>query len=274
MNWIEEIVRVLKENDGEPMHYASIAERIVEDNQDITKTNAAPNQTVNLYLNKYSDLFEKVARGIYRLKNEINQAELDTREITAEEVEQERQKENKKLIIKAYGLHWERGNVDWKKSPTSLEILGAQSEAKIVNFATMRGVYILHYGQEIVYVGQAISEGGIGKRLRDHTRDRLANRWNKFSWFGLDSIDSDGKIMRSSSDDFQLSIQSIADVLEGMLLEILEPKSNRRGGNGFSGNDKSNDGDLELGEYSQVVDESIEKEHFRSMVNKYLSTKQ
>lgn len=100
------------------------------------------------------------------------------------------------------------------------------------------------------------------------------NRWDKFSWFGLDRIDSNGEIIRSSSDDFQLSIQSIADVLEGMLLEILEPRSNRRGGNGFSGNDKNNDGDLELGEYSQVVDEFIEKEHFRSMVNKYLSSKQ
>ena len=164
-------------------------------------------------------------------------------------------------------------HVDWKKL-NGLEILGAQSEAKNVNFATMRGVYILHYGQEIIYVGQAISNDGIGKRLRDHTRDRLANRWNKFSWFGLDSVDSDGRISKSSSEDFQLSIQSIADVLEGMLLEILEPKSNRRGGNGFSNNDKSNDGDLELGEYSQIVDESIEKEHFRSMVNKYLSTKQ
>ena len=273
MKWIEEIVRVLQENDGEPMHYASIAEIIVEKNQDITITNATPNQTVNLYLNKYQDLFERVARGIYRLKDEINQSELDSREITEEEVEQEKREGNKKLIIKAYGLHWERNNVNWKKS-SNLEILGAQSEAKNVNFATMRGVYILHYGQEIVYVGQAISDGGIGKRLRDHTRDRLANRWNKFSWFGLDRIDSNGEIIKSSGEDFQLSIQSIADVLEGMLLEILEPRSNRRGGNGFSGNDKNNDGDLELGEYSQVVDEFIEKEHFRSMVNKYLSTKQ
>ena len=74
MKWIEEIVRVLQENEGEPMHYASIAEIIVESNKDITKTNATPNQTVNLYLNKYQDLFERVARGIYRLKDEINQS--------------------------------------------------------------------------------------------------------------------------------------------------------------------------------------------------------
>ena len=98
MKWIDEIVRVLQENEGEPMHYASISEIIVESNKDITKTNATPNQTVNLYLNKYSDLFERVARGIYRLKNEIAQNELDNREITEEEVEQEKQEENKKLV--------------------------------------------------------------------------------------------------------------------------------------------------------------------------------
>ena len=144
MKWIEEIVRVLQENDREPMHYASIAELIVENNQDIIKTNATPNQTVNLYLNKYSDLFEKVARGVYRLKNDITKNELDKREITDEEVEREKRKENKRLIIKAYGLHWERSNVNWKRL-TNLEILGAQSEAKNVNFATMRGVYNNNY---------------------------------------------------------------------------------------------------------------------------------
>ena len=138
----------------------------------------------------------------------------------------------------------------------------------------MRGVYILHYGQEIVYVGQAVSDSGIGKRLRDHTKDRLSNRWDGFSWFGLDSVNTDGVIEKSKDADFQLSIQNIADVLEGILLEILEPKSNRRGGNGFSKGSKNDFGNIEIGEYSQVVDDSIEKENFRNMVNKYLSSKQ
>lgn len=272
MKWIEEIVKVLQDYDGEPMHYAEIAENVVINNPDITTTNATPNQTVNLYLNKYSDVFERVSRGVYRLKANATKKPLEGMVISADEAEQARQNENKRLIIKAYGVYWKRQNVDWKKG--DLNILGAQSEAKNVNFATMRGVYILHYGQEIVYVGQAVSDSGIGKRLKDHTKDRLSNRWDGFSWFGLDSVNTDGIIEKSKDTDFQLSIQNIADVLEGILLEILEPKSNRRGGNGFSKGSKNDFGDIEIGEYSQVVDDSIEKENFRNMVNKYLSSKQ
>lgn len=272
MKWIEEIIKVLKQNNGEAMHYATIAELVVENNPEITETNATPNQTVNQYLNNNSTLFEKVARGIYKLKDDSIQENVEYSEIPAEEIDKIRQEESRKLIVKAYGLHWKRNNVDWKK-PNDLKVLGAQSEAKNVNFAKMRGVYILHNEQEIVYVGQAISEEGIGKRLREHTKDRLANRWNTFSWFGLDSVNSNGEIIRSSVNDFQLSIQGIADVLEGILLEILEPRSNRRGGNGFAPNNKNDNGDLELGEYSQVIDDAVEKELFRHMVNKYLSTK-
>lgn len=271
MKWIEEIVKVFKQNDGEAMHYAIIAELVVNNNPEITQKNATPNQTVNLYLNKYSDLFERVSMGVYRLKESVNKKKLGDLEITDEEAEKDRRKGSQRLIIKAYGIHWKRKDVDWNKQ--DVKIWGSQSNAMNVNFATMRGVYVLHYGQDIIYVGQTTSNTGIGKRLRDHTRDRLSNRWDGFSWFGLDSVNSSGEIVYSQNSDFKLSIQNIADVLEGMLLEILEPKSNRRGANGFAKSNKNNEGAFEIGEYSQVVDESFEKEQFITLMAKYFPTK-
>ena len=39
---------------------------------------------------------------------------------------------------------------------------------------------------ELVYIGQAGGQGnGLFDRLTQHTTDRLAERWSRFSWFGL-----------------------------------------------------------------------------------------
>ena len=99
MKWIEEIIKVLKQNNGEAMHYATIAELVVENNPEITETNATPNQTVNQYLNNNSTLFEKVARGIYKLKDDSIQENVEYSEIPAEEIDKIRQEESRKLIV-------------------------------------------------------------------------------------------------------------------------------------------------------------------------------
>ena len=63
-----------------------------------------------------------------------------------------------------------------------------------IDFRTQAGIYVLYFGHERVYFGQA----GSGKqmlfnRLRTHRKDQLAGRWDKFSWFGLCGVLGSGK---------------------------------------------------------------------------------
>ncbi|WP_206678263.1 hypothetical protein, partial [Salmonella enterica] len=65
--------------------------------------------------------------------------------------------------------------------------------AKPVNFADRVGVYILYSGERVIYVGR-ITEPRLGPRLWDHMCDRLAGRWDRFSWFGVRTADDDGTL--------------------------------------------------------------------------------
>ncbi len=52
-------------------------------------------------------------------------------------------------------------------------------------FATSGGVYALYADYELVYVGQTgAGNQRLFRRLRDHKKDHLSERWNRFSWFG------------------------------------------------------------------------------------------
>jgi chlorite dismutase len=58
----------------------------------------------------------------------------------------------------------------------------------------LRNDYLLHDDRGIVYVGRANKgDGSIIKRLKSHTTDRLAGKWQKFSWFGFYPIDKNNK---------------------------------------------------------------------------------
>src|SRR5439155_10147535 len=99
-------------------------------------------------------------------------------------------------IIKAFGMFWRRDKVDWAIKPT---LRGQQQEgADSVNFADQIGVYLLHDGREVVYVGRT-AEKRLGTRLSEHTRDRLNGRWDRFSWFGLLEVTEEGKLAERQS---------------------------------------------------------------------------
>ena len=81
------------------------------------------------------------------------------------------------------------------------------------------------------YVGQAVKQP-ISKRLADHCRDRLNGRWDRFSWFGFYHIDETGKLIDNYSQN-NFSIENLANTLEALLVEGLEPRQNRKSGNEF-----------------------------------------
>lgn len=169
--------------------------------------------------------------------------DVDELEETQEAINIEIEKENKSKIIKIFGMFWDRTKINWADG----KMEGQQnSKSDPLDFTNVRGIYLLYDGREVVYVGQAL-DSSILKRLKDHTRDRLSGRWNRFSWFGIDGINPDGSIAKVE-DVFNVNLGDLINSLEGILIEGLEPRQNRKQGNKF--------GD----EYIQVIDYEIQKE--------------
>jgi len=236
LKWKEAIEKVLNE-EKKQLHYTEIAELIAE--RGYRKSlGATPQDTVSANLttdintNKEKSIFAKVDKGYYILRKFL--IETDGTSID----ESEPQIINDKIVVKdnhkivnAFGIYWNRNLVHWKSIP---DLLGIQQVgATEVNFKDQIGIYLLHDSRETVYVGQAI-EQPLGKRLKDHTSDRLAGRWDRFSWFGFYPVSEDAKLNLNVKFK-EFTIQNLGDILEAILIESIEPRQNRKQGNSFTG---------------------------------------
>jgi hypothetical protein len=94
-----------------------------------------------------------------------------------------------RVLIKNYGLFWAEKNVFWGVGNNAGTLLGVPAKnltAKKIDFREQSGVYVLYADYQMVYVGQAgAGNQKLFTRLKQHTRDALAGRWNQFSWFGI-----------------------------------------------------------------------------------------
>lgn len=244
--WREAITRVL-DDAATAMHYADIAEAIVEQGLR-KKVGATPASTVaaNLtteiqQLGEHS-AFVRVKVGEYMLRKHYDKE--DPAEASAgtglHTVEETLGKEAG--IIQAFGMYWRRNLVRWSNTP---KLLGQQSRgAETVDFSGQVGIYLLHDGRETVYVGRSIGRP-LGKRLFEHTYDRLNGRWDRFSWFGLLSVTESGELLTEPVSTKQ---DVLIATLEALLIEALEPPQNRKRGDEFR-----------AVEYLQVEDPSLQK---------------
>ena len=191
MTWIEAIVKVL-EDSNEPLHYTNIAEEIVR--KDLRKkVGATPARTVNGILTDSiksegdSSPFIKIMKGIYALRK---QGDSDGGSVLPNSLQKPMQEEPNPILT-SFGMFWRRINVEWKPTP---QLLGTQETGAIsVDFCEQRGLYLLYDGREVLYVGRA-TERPLGKRLYEHTKDRMSARWDRFSWFGILPVSEKGKI--------------------------------------------------------------------------------
>lgn len=141
-----------------------------------------------------------------------------------------------KEIVANMGLFWHRDKVLWRgdRRHGRSALLGRRKNAKtkgVVDFWDQTGVYALYADYKLVYVGQAglSDKSNIGKRLRTHTGNDLAGRWNMFSWFGLRKVGQGNKLGAR----FKLANTTqpiLANVLEGVVIEIAEPPMNSQRG--------------------------------------------
>ena len=254
MEWKEAILAVLKTS-SEPCHYAEIAEEVAK--RKLRRRNelgATPANTVAVTIGNSlrnegdKSPFVRATRGYYTLREAEPQA------VPSEEVS------NAIIspvsgIVNALGMFWEKSKVAWKIEP---KLLGRQQQdSKTIDFSKQIGVYLLHDAQGVVYVGRAIDQP-IGRRLQQHTVDRLNGRWDRFSWFGIYPVEEDGSL-RTDIDTSLLSLEVIVSTLEAILIEGLEPRQNRRRGDAF-----------QPIEFLQFEDPSIEEKRAQSMLSDLL----
>ena len=182
LTWRKAIEKVLSEAPG-AMHYKDITEKIIQDGLR-SSLGATPSATVYAQLhypikNEGSECpFQKIGPGLFIWKAKAGIAH--NSDLTTQEPEEEQEVQYE--IISSFGMFWRRDAIEWMATP---KILGMQQiGAQPVDFNRQVGIYLLYDGREVIYVGRA-TDRPLGRRLYEHTADRLSTRWDRFSWFGL-----------------------------------------------------------------------------------------
>lgn len=247
-SWKEAIKKVLAES-STPLHYTEISEQILSRGYYETD-GATPAATVNAQLassikhDGEKSPFIRVGKGIFALKNSpaAEVAPATPQKQKKSEALAESDVESSESIIHSFGMYWQRDLVVWRNDP---KMYGKQQAlSKPVDFGKQKGIYILYDHHTVVYVGRSIDRP-LGKRLFEHTVDRLGSRWNRFSWFGLLDVTQEGSLRETA---LNTSLAALVATLEALLIEALEPPQNRKRGDDFSAIEYIQDIDPELKE--------------------------
>ncbi len=246
----EAIKKVLGDSDT-PLHYAEISEQVLSRGYYATD-GATPAATVGAQIassikhDGEKSPFIRVGKGIFALKNSQVAAITPTSTPTSKQKKAETLAETDAAfsdsIIHSFGMYWQRDLVVWRNDP---KMFGKQQAlSKPVNFGKQKGIYIIYDHHTVAYIGRSIDRP-LGKRLFEHTVDRLGSRWNRFSWFGLLDVTQEGDLREIA---LNTSLDGLVATLEALLIEALEPPQNRKRGDDFSAIEYIQDIDPELKE--------------------------
>jgi hypothetical protein len=142
------------------------------------------------------------------------------------------------MLIRNYGLFWNREKVYWGRPNSAGNLLGKRVHHKTqvaVDFRNQAGVYILYDDRfKIVYVGQTGSkEQKLFNRLKQHTQSHLSERWKLFSWFGMYAVSNyqlEYEKNSSKSNTPTTSITIALNHIEAVLIASTEPPLNLKRG--------------------------------------------
>src|SRR5687767_10164467 len=144
----------------------------------------------------------------------------------------------------------------WSGSPRQSYLACRRSVPHLSTFYRQLGIYLLYDGREVIYVGRS-TDRPLGRRLFEHTIDRMSARWDRFSWFGLLPVSEAGHL-GTLPEKYQAA--TIIPALEAILIEALEPRQNRKRGD-----------DLAAVEYIQRLDPEIEKKRIKATLDAALN---
>lgn len=253
LTWRKAINKILGAS-STPLHYKEIAEKIISDGlrQNLGATPAATvNAQISSSIKNHGDTspYVRVAKGTFALRKDAKTANQPEPKLTPEVTESEEDEEQYD-IVSSFGMFWGRDAVEWGASP---KLLGMQQIGSTpVDFNKQLGIYLLYDGREVIYVGRT-TDRPLGRRLFEHTIDRMSARWDRFSWFGLLPVSDTGRL-GSLPPTFDAA--KLIPALEAILIEALEPRQNRKRGD-----------DLAAVEYIQKPDPEIEKKRVKATLD-------
>jgi hypothetical protein len=95
-----------------------------------------------------------------------------------------------------------------------------------------RGIYVLYDDSySIIYVGQAgRGSQNLFSRLKQHRKDHLAERWSRFSWFGIVPVTDEWELDDDDEIEFDTDLPSVLNHIEAILLATAEPPLNLQRG--------------------------------------------
>lgn len=259
LTWRKAIDKVLAAS-PEAMHYKEITEQIIADGLR-TNMGATPAATVNAQIatsikhDGEKSPYLRIGKGMFALReNGIITGKTKKSAPAQTPAQKSEEEEAQYAIVSSFGMFWRREAVEWIGSP---KLLGMQQiGATPVDFCKQLGVYLLYDGREVIYVGRA-TDRPLGRRLYEHTMDRMSARWNRFSWFGLLPV-SDAGHLGKLPENYEAT--QMIPALEAILIEALEPRQNRKRGD-----------DLAAVEYLQKEDEGIKKKLVKDTLETALS---
>lgn len=137
-----------------------------------------------------------------------------------------------RLLIQCFGLFWKWEDVFIGRGlGRQGELLGFPRGGKRkdpIDFADQRGIYVLYSDYQVIYVGQTGAQG-LMRRLAQHRRDHLAERWDRFSWYGTRWITKPGRLSALKSNTHP-PLAVVLDQIEALLISTAEPSLNRSSG--------------------------------------------
>ncbi len=173
-------------------------------------------------------------------------------------------------IIKNYGFLWERKNIyrGAGGDGNAGHLLGKASSNPNADFRDQIGVYVLYdRNQNIIYVGQAGNGNAtLFTRLKNHMDGALWNRWEYFTWIGFRDVNANGSLSNQQNVNSGISGFKYTDALneiEGILIEVIEPKLNKQSGRLKSAT-----------EYFQVTDERVSEVSMQQLQNELRQVKE
>lgn len=133
------------------------------------------------------------------------------------------------MLIKSYGINWNPFVIDWVPSGTvqmTGEVRKEDGTIVPINFYNAKGIYVLQNEFKPIYAGKAFGTP-LGQRLRDHLSDRLAGRWDMFSWYSVSSPRFTQKDV-SQPGGRHMEPERIVEALEALAILIADPPLNRK----------------------------------------------
>jgi hypothetical protein len=253
LTWPKAIMKVLSASTT-PMHYREITDRIIAQSLR-SSLGATPAATVNAQLANSikhqggASPYIRVAKGVFALRSAVPY-NISTPPKLTPDVNESEETEEQYEIVTSFGMFWRRSAVEWIATS---ELWGMQEIGSTpVDFFKQLGIYLLYDGREVIYVGRS-TDRPLGRRLYEHTLDRLATRWDRFSWFGLLPVSEAGELQALPE---SYEAPKLIPALEALLVEALEPRQNRKRGD-----------DLAAVEYIQRLDPEIEKKHIKATLD-------